>query len=57
MCPVQYKENGLPMVISVFKDASYALDWKGDIVADLGDGNGGYLVCDMDPHTNKQSSL
>ena len=26
MCPVRCKENGLPMVISVFTDSSYALD-------------------------------
>lgn len=53
VCPVRCKENGLPMVVSIFKDASYAIDIDGQVTADLGDGNGGYLVADVDPFTHR----
>jgi len=55
VCPVRCKENGLPMVVSIFKEASYAIDPVGNVTADLGEGNGGYLVCDVDPHTHRSS--
>lgn len=48
VCPVRCKENHLPMVISVYEEASYALDASGTVLADLGEGAGGYLVCDLD---------
>lgn len=53
VCPVRCKENGLPMVVSIFKGASYAIDCVGNITADLGEGNGGYLVCEVDPFTHR----
>jgi predicted amidohydrolase len=55
VCPVRCKENGLPMVVSIFKEASYAIDVRGNVIADLGDSNGGTLVCDIDPHTHRSS--
>jgi predicted amidohydrolase len=41
VCPVRCKENGLPMVVSIFKDASYAIDVRGKVTADLGENSGG----------------
>jgi predicted amidohydrolase len=55
VCPVRCKENGLPMVVSIFKEASYAIDIRGKVTADLGETNGGYLVCDVDPFTHRSS--
>lgn len=55
VCPVRCKENGLPMVVSIFKEASYAIDIQGNVTADLGEGNGGYLVCEVDPFTHRSS--
>lgn len=53
VCPVRCKENGLPMVVSIFKGASYAIDVVGNVTADLGEGNGGYLACDVDPWSHR----
>jgi len=48
ICPVRCQENAIPMVISIYDTASYAIDAKGRIIDDLGNPDeGGYLVADI----------
>ncbi len=51
ICPVRCKENGIPMVISIFSDSSYGLDDSGRVIADLADRQreGGFLIADYYP--------
>lgn len=49
ICPVRCLENAIPMVISIYDTASYALDAQGRVIADLGETDaGGYIVTEID---------
>lgn len=48
VCPVRAKENATPLVVIIYRTASYAIDDEGGVIADMGETDeGGYLVADV----------